>query len=437
MVYDSISTFQGLKPGQYSYYAQAAGCADTLAFTIGESTVPELSVSAYEDTKCGEANGTVDLIVQSGNGPFEFGLDSLINATGVFDTLSAGAYLAFVEDIDDCIDTEDLSLAASQDVILMANVTDGTCGNLGSISLAVTGSNGGEEFAGEDGVYSSLTQIGGLESGEYTFYLQDSDNCLDTVKVDVTNYGIPELIIEEVTPALCEEPVGSLIISGAEGKEPLSYSLNGEAYSPQTIYSELGAGIVTFIVTDSTGCTDTYAIEIPSTPAVGFENLIAEQLYCGDFLGDISFAPEGGTGEINYILETTGGQEVDLSLGVPEGQYKLTLRDELGCEAIEYVLIRKEDCTIYFPNIINLNGEDNKFKIGVPDESSFLIESFRIYDRWGNLVYDQENIDPLTFTNWWDGTFNGVLVEQGAYVYTIQFSGESSTLESGTVTVVR
>jgi len=47
----------------------------------------------------------------------------------------------------------------------------------------------------------------------------------------------------------------------------------------------------------------------------------------------------------------------------------------------------------------------------VPDASNFIIESFRIFDRWGNLVYNEENIDPLTFTDWWDGTYNGKDVE--------------------------
>ena len=94
---------------------------------------------------------------------------------------------------------------------------------------------------------------------------------------------------------------------------------------------------------------------------------------------------------------------------------------------------------MYIPTIFGLNSDsdDQVFRPGVPAASDFLITTFQIYDRWGNLVYNKENIDPLTFTDWWDGTLNGHDVEQGVYVYVIELGGESAEIIRGTITVIR
>jgi len=439
VAYDSEMNFEDLSAGDYNYYVQSAGCADTIEFIIGASTAPQLLIGDYDDTSCGENNGSVDLDVLSGNGPYTYGLDSLSSDNGMFDTLPAGEYFAYVQDFDDCLDSTDLNIDISELVVLSVEVTSGVCGELGSIVLAATGGGGGAEFAGEDGIYSTISELNNLEEGEYVFYLQDADNCLDTVAIEMVNYGIPEISIEDITAALCEEPVGGLSIVGTEGYGPLTYGVDGGEFSEETNYTNLEAGMVTVVVTDSIGCMSSAQIEIPSTPAVGFAELITEQLFCGDILGQVQFSPSGGTGELTYALMDGAGEVLDISLGIPEGQYTLTVTDEVGCSITEMIVIRKEDCTIYIPTAFNphADGEDSSFKLGVPEASNFLIESFRIYDRWGNLIYDAENINPLTFTGWWDGTYNGAEVDQGVYVYVMQLGGEKAEQVSGTITLLR
>jgi|GEM_PF-1761390 len=439
VAYDSEMNFEDLSAGDYNYYVQSAGCADTIEFIIGASTAPQLLIGDYDDTSCGENNGSVDLDVLSGNGPYTYGLDSLSSDNGMFDTLPAGEYFAYVQDFDDCLDSTDLNIDISELVVLSVEVTSGVCGELGSIVLAATGGGGGAEFAGEDGIYSTISELNNLEEGEYVFYLQDADNCLDTVAIEMVNYGIPEISIEDITAALCEEPVGSLSIVGTEGYGTLTYGVDGGEFSEETNYTNLEAGMVTVVVTDSIGCMSSAQIEIPSTPAVGFAELITEQLFCGDILGQVQFSPSGGTGELTYALMDGAGEVLDISLGIPEGQYTLTVTDEVGCSITEMIVIRKEDCTIYIPTAFNphADGEDSSFKLGVPEASDFLIESFRIYDRWGNLIYDAENINPLTFTGWWDGTYNGAEVDQGVYVYVMQLGGEKAEQVSGTITLLR
>ena len=156
-------------------------------------------------------------------------------------------------------------------------------------------------------------------------------------------------------------------------------------------------------------------------------------------LSAVQFSSEGGTGILTYEITNSVGAVVDEAGGLPEGQYRLTVTDELGCEQTELIIVRKEECQMYIPTAFNplSAGEDRKFKIGVPAASDFMIETFMIYDRWGNLVYDKKDIDPLTFTEWWDGTRKGQALSSGVYVYRISLGGETLEQVSGTVTLIK
>ncbi len=61
--------------------------------------------------------------------------------------------------------------------------------------------------------------------------------------------------------------------------------------------------------------------------------------------------------------------------------------------------------------------------------------SIRIFNRWGELVFEADTIDRL-----WDGHYQGQLVESGVYAYQIQartLSGSQHISKNGSVTVVR
>jgi len=432
-------TISALSFGTYSLYMQNADCADTTTFSIAASTVPELQIASFDGTSCGEDNGSVELSATGGAGSYEFLIDTISNGSGVFDSLPADTYIAYVEDLDECIDDEQLSIAGSQAAGLAVTVTDGECGEPGFLELFAVSGSGDYEFGEDDQVYSTVSQFGIPESGDYTFYLRDSDGCIDSITTKVEVYGKPELEIQILKEALCEDAVGEVSLTGIAGKEPLSYAIKGEAFTSAVTYGNLSSGVTTFVVQDSTGCMTEWDVDVPSTPNVRIENLAAEQLFCGDVLSAVEFTPAGGTGTRAYIITDSDGNLVDESEGLIEGQYRLTVKDELGCEISELIVVQKEECQMYIPTIFDplAEGEDKTFRIGVPDASEFFIKSFQIFDRWGNLIYDKENIDPLTFADWWDGTFNGRKVEQGVYVYVIEMDSDKIELIRSTITVIR
>jgi len=67
------------------------------------------------------------------------------------------------------------------------------------------------------------------------------------------------------------------------------------------------------------------------------------------------------------------------------------------------------------------------------------INTFQIYDRWGEQVFQATNFQPNQPANGWDGTFRGQALDPGVYVFyaEIQFIDGEVELFEGGVTLVR
>ena len=111
--------------------------------------------------------------------------------------------------------------------------------------------------------------------------------------------------------------------------------------------------------------------------------------------------------------------------------YQLTVTHADGCDeiidvrfrVIEEIIIAEED--IYLPNVINLNDPSNNrlFLQSSPDiEISY---SLFVYDRWGNQVFESENINSNDASQGWDGSYDGDFgLTQGVYIYKVVTASE-------------
>lgn len=122
--------------------------------------------------------------------------------------------------------------------------------------------------------------------------------------------------------------------------------------------------------------------------------------------------------------------------------YTITAEDQYGCDVMEDVMIRidRSSVNIYTPNIFSPdeNGINDFFKFQ-SGNALVSVEQFVIFDRWGNLVYNQENITDIDNLLGWDGLFQGKEAEQGLYVWMIKatFIDNTVSVYSGDLTLVR
>jgi len=84
---------------------------------------------------------------------------------------------------------------------------------------------------------------------------------------------------------------------------------------------------------------------------------------------------------------------------------------------------------LFVPNVFspNQDGQNDKFKARGTEPYEY---QMRIYDRWGNKVFETESI-----AEGWDGTYRGKLMNSAVFVYYILSAGE--VVDKGNVTLLR
>ena len=92
-----------------------------------------------------------------------------------------------------------------------------------------------------------------------------------------------------------------------------------------------------------------------------------------------------------------------------------------------------EGQTVFLPNAFSPNGDMNNdvlYVRGIDIEKMI----FRIFDRWGEMVFESTNID-----NGWDGTFWGVQLQPDVYDYYLDVTcvGGLNSIVKGNVTLMR
>ncbi len=194
------------------------------------------------------------------------------------------------------------------------------------------------------------------------------------------------------------------------------------------------AGIYSLLITDALGCYSDTTFEIllyPSTPEFAVQDTI---------FTDDPFDLDAGAVFISYLWNT--GDTTQMIWVEENGWYSAEVESPEGCVGVDssYVVFSTspELIKIYFPTAFTPNGdglndEFNPVTI-VVDIQHF---SLSIYNRWGALVYQTNDI-----TEGWDGTYQGELCQPGAYVYKVAYNGSTSLnstpeVKMGTVMLVR
>ncbi len=119
------------------------------------------------------------------------------------------------------------------------------------------------------------------------------------------------------------------------------------------------------------------------------------------------------------------------------GLYFVRATDEFGCEDMDSVQLKVvSSCLsdVYVPNTFSPNGDGVNEKLMVRGLTLTDISSFRVYDRWGTLVFESDNM-----INGWDGTKNGLPLSSDVFVYYVEAvcGNGQVAIKSGNVTLLR
>ena len=213
--------------------------------------------------------------------------------------------------------------------------------------------------------------------------------------------------------------------------------------SPSHLYASLGSYVVTLIAIDTNTCnkvdTTRFTITVSPKPksadiyspqptepntAVSFSNnSLGGNLYKWIFGDGDSVVTSLKSDMVKHVYPATGTYNACLVT------YNAAGCSDTACQGIAVTI----NPILDIPNAFSPNGDGNNDIIYI---HGFGIEqmTWRIYDRWGNLVFA-----TTSQAEGWNGLLNGKPLAQDVYHYTLQveFSTKEKLLKKGDITLLR
>lgn len=301
-----------------------------------------------------------------------------------------------------------------------------SCFNDGPYTLTNT-STGASSYSWNfgDGQTSTIQNINAhayATPGSYDITLAINSqalSCVDTIIKSVIIYANPILVA--VGDTVCQI-AGSVALNVVNPNATSTY-----AWSPPTGLSSTTSTnpIATIqhsvqynvIETDINGCTDK-----ENVPAIVIESIGLNNLDTSIVIGDVITLPVNGQSYYTYTWSPTAGLSC-LPCNYPTVQplediiYKLNVTDRRDCynENYYYNIKIKPETFVKLPTMFTPNGDSNNDVIYLKGWGIKNVLEFQIFNRWGQLIYSNANIN-----DGWDGTFNGVLQNTDIYVYKVK-----------------
>jgi len=284
------------------------------------------------------------------------------------------------------------------------------------------------------------------EVGEYKLKVTDlSSGCatLDTMMV-LPSIEIESALITTAHPSCAGESTGVITVQEVVGGTPeYKYLLNDELTSTSNL-ENLTSGNYNFKIRDSLGCTFDTLITLSEPTAISFE---AKENNIEVALGADALIKLNTNLDFENIdtiiwnpdIACTNCLESTLENITEDQNYLVTIIDTNGCqEIIELIVSLEDSLRVYMPNVISSLVQGNNIFYPQSRNENLMIEELVIYDRWGNVVFKNEEFlmnDPISG---WDGTLSGTKVETGVYIYMMSIrDGSSIEIMQGNFTLIR
>ena len=313
----------------------------------------------------------------------------------------------------------------------------------GTITATPDGGVGNYSFVWSNNATTST--ISDLIPGNYTVTVLDGNDCEVEATFTITQPDELFVDIVEIIDVVCfGDETGSILVAGSGGNPPFQYSIDGVVFQDSPQFTDLGAGTYTITVQDILGCTDEIEA-IVNGPLELIVDVGPDQTIDLGFSTNLNsvFTPFGF---VTYEWTPADGLSCTdcpnpVASPVNTTTYTLTITDEDGCTASDEITVFVvKNRPIYIPNAFspNFDGQNDFFTVyGGPAAAN--IQALRIYNRWGALVFEAENIPLNEPTLGWDGILKGKSMNTGVFAfYTyIEFIDGEVVLYEGDLTLMK
>ncbi len=423
------------------------------------SSPPELFLtSSQTNIGCfGDSTGTATLAGSGGVAPLLYRWSNGATTATITNLVAGSVYTGSVIDSNGCSLSTTVTITQPNAIgAAFTQVTMIDCAgqNTGSISANANAGSAPFNFVWSNNVGATNvtnSTIDGLSAGAYSVTIVDQNGCitvLDTIIED------PSRLLATATGSRLQcfgDTDGSISIVATGGLPPYQYyrkDTNGNNIGQQSssVMNNLPAGNYTVGVLDANGCTFErgVAITVPDSVLLVTSPDIALTFGQSTHLF-VRMPVNAPTNPVVTWSPATGLSCTDCYQPVAQPfettRYTVTITGDEGCISTTEVLVEVDETKETFvPDAFSPNNDGvNDVFMLYSDGAVEKIESFMIFDRWGELVCNKPDGLPNYPAYGWDGTFGGQEMNTGVYIYYIKvryLNGETAELK-GDLTLLR
>ena len=252
---------------------------------------------------------------------------------------SAGSYWVTVTDALGCIASDSAIITDAPPLVITTSTVDATCG--ASDGYAVVAASGGTSpysYLWNDLAAQTTDTATSLAVGIYTIVVTDSNGCVATDMVNISNIGGASISIDSVVDLTCNgDSSGSISITVTGGSTPLTYLWSDSAATEEI--TGLDAGSYSVTVTDSMGCVAILDTLITEPAALVITTSSTDITCFGADDGDGTATVTGGASPYAYLWDDLLAQTSMSALGLAAGTFTVIVTDTAGCTATDSVTI--------------------------------------------------------------------------------------------------
>ena len=111
-------------------------------------------------------------------------------------------------------------------------------------------------------------------------------------------------------------------------------------------------------------------------------------------------------------------------------EYTISVKNQGGCTTKDKVTVYVicNGANVFIPNTFSPNGDGINDQFYPRGSGLFRIKSLRIFDRWGELVFEKTSFLPNDASSGWDGSYKGIKLNSDIYVYIMDIICDNSSI---------
>lgn len=455
---DTSANLTNIAAGLYTLtFTDAAGnCQDTLQITVAEpDSAVIVNLQNNTAVSCNGGNdGSVSVLAAGGTANYAYQWLPGGSTTSTASGLSAGLYIVTVTDANNCTTIANYTVSEPTAILIASTATAVGCNTSadGTATAIPSGGNPGYSYLWDASANGQTTAIAtGLISSTYSVTVTDSLGCQGVVNGIFVAPSAPldssDVPIQTIVGWLdCDlNPIGalSIVTNGA-----YSYIWSNGATTQDV--SGLDAANYSVTISSGSGCTvvQSAAVLAPFVPSIDpFINSFGQTT--ATETNGTSVNIDGGNDQsnvgVNYLWEADPNVVIgnDLlhsstALSNTSGNYVLTITatssDSAACSVSDTLLLLVQGEFQGMPDAFTPNGDgfnDLYLPVGISQNE---IIRFRLFNRWGQEIYNGDNLE----NGGWNGQYLGVNQPTEVYLYLLEYAvGTNSKILKGEFTLIR